>query len=343
MIEDIRIQAKQSLVKPEALLSELPLTSNIQRVVSEARTVISDILNGIDQRLLVIVGPCSIHDPEAALEYATRLQLQTSHLKKKLFIVMRTYFEKPRTTLGWKGLINDPFLDKTFEINAGLRIARKLLLDISHLGVPTATEFLDPFIPSYLSDLISWCAIGARTSESQLHREMASGLPMPVGFKNNTDGNIQIAVDAAHVASQPQLYLSINKQGIPSILQTKGNPVCHIVLRGSNSKSNFSLPEIQNAIALLQQAQLFPRLVIDCSHGNSMKNHLLQANVVETVSQYLQQGIKSICGIMLESNLIAGKQHLQSNDALIYGQSITDACIDWDETMLLLEKLSSIN
>lgn len=342
MTEDIRIQAQQALIKPSTLITELPMISQTMRTVSEARATIARILHGADKRFLVITGPCSIHDPIAALEYARKLKTVAERFKNELFIVMRVYFEKPRTTLGWKGLISDPFLDGSFDTNAGLRLSRKLLLDINALGVPAATEFLDPLIHPYLSDLISWCAIGARTSESQLHREMASGLPMPVGFKNSTDGNIQIAIDAAQVATQSHPFLSIDFQGIPCVMKTFGNPLCHIVLRGSNSGPNFSLEEINRSVTALEQAKLINRLIIDCSHGNSMKNHSLQKDVIATIEKYRKQGIRSICGVMLESNLVAGKQTFTSKDTLRYGQSITDGCIDWEETVALLEVLAEI-
>lgn len=341
MIENLRIQAQQALINPETLISEYPLTPQAMHTVSQARTTIQNIINGVDDRLLIIVGPCSIHDPIAGLEYAKLLRTAASDFADQLFIVMRTYFEKPRTTVGWKGLISDPFLDNSFDTNSGLRLARKLLLDINELGLPTATEFLDTLIPQYLSDLISWCAIGARTSESQLHRELASGLAMPVGFKNSTDGNVQIAIDAVNVARKPHPFLSINQKGLPTVMQTSGNHSCHIVLRGGTSGSNFSKEHVQNALTILKSLNLNSRLMIDCSHGNSMKNHSLQRDVVNSIKEQVRESSHGIFGVMLESNLIAGKQVLQRKELLAYGQSITDGCVGWDETRALLNELAS--
>jgi 3-deoxy-7-phosphoheptulonate synthase len=338
--EHLTAKAEHTLINPEKLIAELPITETCLQTVIDARHVIEQIMHQADQRLLVIVGPCSIHNTQSALEYAELLSKAAKQFADKLFIVMRVYFEKPRTTIGWKGLISDPFLDGTFDINTGLRQARKLLLDINHLGLPAATEFLDSIIPHYLSDLISWCAIGARTSESQLHRELASGLPMPVGFKNSTDGNIQIAVDAIQVANQSHPFLTINMQGNAVLTRTPGNPNCHIVLRGSHSGPNFSEQHITEASLLLKNAKLNQSIVIDCSHGNSMKTHSLQVNVVENIIKQFTSDRKEIRGIMLESNLLAGKQNLHDKP-LVYGQSITDACMGWNETLKCLELLAN--
>jgi 3-deoxy-7-phosphoheptulonate synthase len=307
----------------------------------QSRQTAADIISGRDKRLLVIVGPCSIHDVSGALEYAALLKAAAHQFADTLFIVMRVYFEKPRTILGWKGLINDPHLDNTFDIHYGLRSARKLLLELIALGIPTATEFLDTIIPQYLSDLICWSAVGARTVESQTHRELASGLSMPVGFKNTTDGNIKIAIDGVISAGHAHHFLSISKQGIASVVHTSGNPDCHIILRGSNHSTNYSPQDIQQATQALQQKNLPPYLIVDCSHGNSMKNHSQQHVVVNTLVEQMQAGVKAIRGVMLESYLVAGKQTLTRGEPLIYGQSITDACLSWDETQELLERLSS--
>ncbi len=342
MPEDLRIQDQQELINPETLLTTLPLTSSSVKTVNHARSTINQIMQGNDKRLLVIVGPCSIHHTEAAMEYALLLSEAAMRFAEHLFIVMRVYFEKPRTTLGWKGFISDPYLDGSFQINKGLHYARKFLLDLNSLGVPAATEFLDPLLPHYLHDLISWCAVGARTSQSQIHRELASGLSMPVGFKNNTDGNIQVAIDGIQVAAHPHPLLTINKKGIPSIMNTKGNAACHLVLRGSNNSPNFSSEHVQAAIKLLKHANVPQHIVIDCSHGNSMKLHAMQLQVVDSVIMQITQGAKEIRGIMLESNLVEGKQTLVNNQPLQYGQSITDACIGWKETLQCFEKLANL-
>lgn len=329
----------EPLITPQALEQEFPLSVQSIESVLESRRTVTHIMQGKDDRFLMIVGPCSIHDPQAALEYAELLRAAAIRFADELYIVMRVYFEKPRTTVGWKGLISDPFLNGSFDMNSGLRIARQLLLDLNKLGMPAATEFLDVIIPHYLSDLISWCAIGARTSASQIHRELASGLPMTVGFKNSIDGNIKIAVDAVQVASLPHHFLSIDNKGSPTIIHTKGNHTCHIVLRGSTHEPNFETPYIENAARTLKEAGLIPRLMVDCSHGNSMKNYQLQYNVINSVISQLKNS-NVISGIMLESNLVAGFQSLDSSAPLIYGQSITDGCLSWKETLSLLEKLA---
>lgn len=327
------------MIKPSTLLTELPLPLSSQHAISLAKKTISHILWGLDKRLLVIVGPCSIHDTTAGLEYAHLLHRAARHYNDDLFIVMRAYLEKPRTTLGWKGLISDPFLNGKPHINEGLRLARSLLLDLSKLGMPAASEFLDTITPQYLSDLISWCAIGARTSESQLHRELASGLPMPVGFKNTTDGNIKTAIDAVCTAQKPHHFLSIDPEGYPTVFLTEGNPHTHIILRGSRSESNYSASHITLAGKLLRDAEVQTKLIIDCSHGNSGKNYLNQIQVVDQVATQLMHSCQLIAGVMIESNLVGGKQSLQPTK-LTYGQSITDECISWQETIPLLEKLA---
>jgi len=325
-------------IKPIELIASFPISRDIAHHVNLSRTHISNILKGNDSRLLVIIGPCSIHDTKATLEYAARLKEAIAIFSDSLFIVMRVYLQKPRTHRGWKGLINDPYLDNSYAMNEGISLARQLLLDINAMGVPAGTEFLDPIIPHYLSDLISWCAIGARTVESPLHRELASFLPMPVGFKNNTDGNIQVAVDAALVATQSQGFLSINLQGEPAFFITPGNPFTHIVLRGSHSAPNYSESHVKKAVHLLQKAHLTPRLMIDCSHGNSLKNAFRQCDIANTLLQDIS--LDHIAGMMIESHLNAGKQEIK-NKKLNYGQSITDDCIDWDTTLKVLYSLAS--
>ncbi len=330
----------QPLLTPHVLVQEFPNSPDAEKTVALARHVVDRIMRGLDDRLLVIVGPCSIHDPKAALEYANLLQEAQKVYRQEIFIVMRVYFEKPRTTMGWKGLIRDPFLDESYDINNGLRIARKLLLDLNTLGVPTATEFLDTIIPHYLQDLITWSAIGARTSSSQLHRELASGLAMPVGFKNTTDGNIKIAIDAVNVAAHSHHFISINQHGTPSIVRTPGNRSCHIILRGSQTGPNFEEKNILDAAELLKKQQLVAKLMVDCSHGNSSNGYQHQRKVAETLALQIQNGSEIIFGVMLESNLVAGKQTLQPGIPLNYGQSITDECISWIETNAILKLFS---
>lgn len=330
----------EPLLTPATLLNTLPLSSKALETVKTARAAARNIIQGTDKRLLVIVGPCSIHDTQAALEYATLLKTAAERLTNELFIIMRVYFEKPRTTVGWKGLIRDPLLDGSFNINNGLTLARKLLLDLAELGVPAGTEFLDSMTPAYLSDLIAWSVIGARTVESQIHRELASALAMPVGFKNNTEGNIKAAIDAVQVAQCPHHFLGINTLGIPSIIKTTGNPNGHIILRGSNTTTNYSVHHIHEAANLLRYANLTPRLMVDCSHGNSMKDYQKQLTVVQALTEQLRTGPSFICGIMLESHLLAGRQELHPKHPLIYGQSITDGCIAWEDTVPLLEKIA---
>lgn len=338
--DDLRIKNLRPLISPAILMEELPITAAIADLVSQTRHDAEKILQGKDDRLLVVVGPCSIHDPQAALEYAKKLAKEIPKWQKELVIVMRVYFEKPRTTVGWKGLINDPKLNGSFEINDGLRTARKLLLDIANLGVPTGTEFLDTIIPQFISDLISWGAIGARTTESQIHRELASGLSMPIGFKNGTTGDVQIAIDAIRAAHHPHHFLSVTKQGIAAIVSTAGNEACHVILRGSNTGPNYDSASIVAYTKLLHEANLSERIMIDCSHGNSSKDHAKQKIVVEDICAQISKGSNKICGVMLESNLVAGKQALHHGKDLVYGQSVTDACISWDETLPLLQELA---
>ncbi len=338
--DDLRIKDLKPLISPAILIEELPISDFAANLVTQIRQQITDIILGKDDRVLVVVGPCSIHDPVAALEYAQRLKICIERFNAELCIVMRVYFEKPRTTVGWKGLINDPFLDGSFAINKGLRTARKLLRDITELGVPAGTEFLDTIIPQFIGDLIVWGAIGARTTESQIHRELASGLSMPIGFKNGTGGSIQIAIDAIHAASHPHHFLGVTKHGIPAVVSTTGNRACHLILRGSNHGPNYDAPSIVHAAKALKEAHLPPRMMVDCSHGNSEKDYRRQPLVAKALNEQISQGSHAICGIMLESNLKEGKQHLVPNESLVYGQSITDACISWEQTLPILEELA---
>lgn len=338
--DDLRIQSLQPVTAPVEILSEIPLSERAAQTTFEARSAISNILNGSDDRLLVITGPCSIHDPAVAREYAERLQPLIEKYRDDLVIVMRVYFEKPRTTVGWKGLINDPNLDDSFEINKGLRLARKLLLELNDMGVPAGTEYLDLITPQYVTDLISWGAIGARTTESQVHRELASGLSCPVGFKNGTDGTIKIAVDAIGAASKPHHFLSVTKDGTSAIFATSGNPDCHIILRGGNGAPNYDAASIDQAGKELEKAGLPARIMVDFSHANSQKKHERQLSVAEDIATQLRNGEHRIMGVMIESNLVAGRQDLKPGEPLVYGQSITDACIGWDETVPVLKQLA---
>lgn len=337
-----RIRELRPLISPIILIEDLPCPAGTEQLIANTRLAAQAIMNGTDSRLLVVVGPCSIHDPQAALEYAEKLSAFAQDFSKELLIIMRVYFEKPRTSIGWKGLINDPKLDNSFDINTGLRLARKLLIDINNLGLPTATEFVDTITPTYLCDLISWGAIGARTTESQMHRELASGLPMPIGFKNGTSGNVQIAIDAVTVARHQHHFLGITRQGSPAIIETQGNPACHIILRGADHYTNFDTASINAIATQLTQHQLSPCLMVDCSHGNSRKNHLAQPAVVEDLCLQIRTGNRYIKGVMLESHLIADRQPLIPNQPLTYGQSITDACLSWQDTIPLLEELASL-
>jgi 3-deoxy-7-phosphoheptulonate synthase len=338
--DDLRIREILELAPPSHLLREIAVSERAANTVFNARNALHRILHGMDDRLMVVVGPCSIHDTKAALEYAERLKAESSKHADALEIVMRVYFEKPRTTVGWKGLINDPLMDGSFRINDGLRIARELLLQINELGMSAATEYLDTISPQYYADLISWGAIGARTTESQVHRELASGLSCPVGFKNGTDGNIKIAVDAIKASSQPHHFLSVTKGGHSAIVSTSGNEDCHVILRGGK-QPNFDADGVNAAAQEIARAGLAARVMIDCSHGNSNKNHLNQIPVAQNIAAQLEAGDTRIVGVMLESNLKAGRQDLIPGKPLEYGQSVTDACIDWDDTGRVLETLAA--
>jgi 3-deoxy-7-phosphoheptulonate synthase len=337
---DLRIESFRPLIPPAILLEELPLTEAGSATVARGRQEISRIVNGEDDRLVVIVGPCSIHDPAAAREYAERLKAVADRLAAELCVVMRVYFEKPRTTVGWKGLINDPRLDGSFAINEGLRRARRLLLDFAELGLPAGCEFLDPISPQFTSDLVSWGAIGARTTESQVHRELASGLSMPVGFKNGTDGGIQIAIDAVRSAAHPHSFLGVTEQGLCAIVSTSGNRDCHVILRGGQTGPNYDALSVQKTVSALRDAKLTPRLMIDTSHGNSEKDHRRQPAVAHEISSQVAQGEAGIFGVMMESFLVDGRQDLRDPATLVYGRSITDACISWEWTVPLLEELA---
>lgn len=338
--DNVRIVKTRPLLTPAILLEEIPLKIEAAEQVYASRHVVESILDGSDRRLLVVVGPCSVHDPKAALTYAERLKTLADELSSALFIVMRVYFEKPRTVLGWKGLINDPGLDGSFQINKGLRLARQLLADISEIGLPAGTEFLDTTFGQFYTDHISWGAIGARTAESQIHRELASGLSMPVGIKNRTDGNMQVAVDAILAARDPHLFPSLTKEGAPAILETTGNPYCHLVLRGgSETGPNYDADAVQAALSLLQAVGLPKVVMIDCSHGNSEKDPRRQSGVVQSVIKQLQQGQREIRALMLESHLVGGRQNLRDMP-LTFGQSVTDACLGYEDTANILRDLA---
>jgi 3-deoxy-7-phosphoheptulonate synthase len=339
---DLRIQETRHLAPPAVLLNKYPLPEAGSKFVLESRQAIAGIISGSDSRLLVVVGPCSIHDPVAALDYACRLKDLADQYPEELLMVMRVYFEKPRTVVGWKGLINDPQVDGSFAINEGLEIARKLLLEITSMGVPAATEFLDTIIGQFIADLISWGADGARTTESQIHRDLASGLSMPVAFKNGTAGDIQVAIDAVRAARTPQWFPSITREGVAAILATKGNDWGHIVLRGgSKSGPNYKASEVSAAVAALEKSGLPPYLMIDCSHGNSFKDHRRQIDVAGEVARQVAGGNRHICGIMLESHLVEGRQDYKDKASACYGQSITDACISIEQTATLFAGLAS--
>ena len=337
--DDLRIREIKELLPPGHVIREFPATEKAAQTVYDARVAIHRILHGADDRLLIVVGPCSIHDADAAREYATRLVAMRNELAADLVIAMRVYFEKPRTTVGWKGLINDPRLDGSFRINEGLRTARALLLDIADRGLPTAGEFLDMITPQYIADLISWGAIGARTTESQVHRELASGLSCPVGFKNGTDGNVKIAIDAVKAAASPHHFLSVTKAGHSAIVSTNGNEDCHIILRGGKT-TNYDASSVDAAAREIAGAGLAARLMIDCSHANSQKRHENQVRVADDVGSQVAGGEARIIGLMIESHLNAGRQELQPGVPLEYGKSITDACIGWDETVEVLRRLA---
>ncbi|MEN8180892.1 MAG: 3-deoxy-7-phosphoheptulonate synthase AroG [Pseudomonadota bacterium] len=338
--DDLRINAIKELSTPAQVHGELPVTESAAQTVFETREAIHRILHDQDDRLLVIIGPCSVHDPKAALDYAQRLKPLREALKNDLEIVMRVYFEKPRTTVGWKGLINDPTLDDNFEINTGLRLARKLLLEINDLGVPAGTEYLDLISPQYIADLISWGAIGARTTESQAHRELASGLSCPVGFKNATNGSMRVALDAVSSSSRPHHFLSVTKEGRSAIFSTRGNEDCHVILRGG-SRPNYDSESINIAADEMETTDQKPRMMVDFSHANSRKQHARQLLVGRDVASQIARGDQRIIGAMIESFIVAGRQDREANKELVYGQSITDACISWDDSAPLLEELAS--
>lgn len=338
--DDLRIESLHPLLPPAILMEELPLTENISATVTKGRKACSDIFRNTDDRLMVVVGPCSIHDPVAGIEYAERLAAVSQKHAEDLLIVMRVYFEKPRTTVGWKGLINDPNLDNSFAINAGLRAARGFLLNVLDLGLPTGTEFLDPITPQFIADLVSWGAIGARTSESQVHRELASGLSMPVGFKNGTDGTVQIAIDAIGSSLHPHHFLSVTKQGVAAIVETRGNEDCHVILRGGSAGPNYSAEAVAAAVQGLKAAGLSGRLMIDCSHANSGKDHAQQPTVIADIAGQIAAGNNDIFGVMLESFLLDGNQPLGNGTDLIYGLSVTDKCMSWERTEPLFEQMA---
>ncbi len=338
---DIRVESIRPLLPPAILLEELPLSEKGSLLVGRARREIVRILDGEDDRLLVVVGPCSIHDPVAALEYARRLEAVADELGEDLRIVMRVYFEKPRTTVGWKGLVNDPHLDGSFAINEGLRLARRLLLDLVALGLPCGCEFLDPITPQFTSDLVAWGAIGARTTESQVHRELSSGLSMPVGFKNGTDGGVQIALDAVRAAAHPHRFLGVTEQGLAGIVSTRGNGDCHIILRGGQDGPNYDTLHVQKTLAALRDAGVPARLMVDTSHGNSEKDYARQPGVARNVAGQVAQGERGIIGLMMESFLVDGRQDLKDPRRLAYGQSITDACMGWEMTVPVLRDLAA--
>ena len=335
---DLRIESYRPLLPPAILLEEIPLGERGSETVAGGRADVARVLRGEDDRLVVVVGPCSIHDPIAGLEYGRRLKGLAGEHAADLCIIMRVYFEKPRTTVGWKGLINDPRLDGSFAINEGLRTARRLLVELAELGLPVGCEFLDPISPQYTSDTVSWGAIGARTTESQVHRELASGLSMPIGFKNGTDGGVQIAIDAVRSAAHPHRFLGVTEQGLCAIVATRGNPDCHVILRGGESGPNYGAPFVEKTASALRAAGVVPRLMIDASHGNSGKDYRRQPVVVHDVAVQLGEGEGAIFGMMMESFLVEGRQDLRAD--LRYGQSITDACMGWEMTTPVLEELA---
>jgi 3-deoxy-7-phosphoheptulonate synthase len=337
--DDLRIAEIKELLTPDSVMNDFPLTEAAARITQRTRQGIQEILKGTSDRLLVVIGPCSIHDPAAALDYARRLKSEKDRLDTELLIVMRVYFEKPRTTVGWKGLINDPFLDGSFRINDGLRIGRRLLLELSNLGMPAGVEFLDVISPQYIADLVSWGAIGARTTESQVHRELASGLSCAVGFKNGTDGNLKIAIDAIRTSQHPHHFLSVTKSGHSAIVSTMGNDDCHVILRGGK-QPNYDAASVEAACRDLKTAGLAERLMIDLSHSNSQKDYRRQIDVGRNVAAQMTSGDRRIMGVMIESHLTAGRQDLKQGKDLAYGQSITDACIGWEDSVLLLNELA---
>ena len=339
-VSDRRIERVEALTSPESLLRELPLGIEQEQVVRTGREEVAAILDGKDDRLLVVVGPCSVHDSEAARDYADRLAERSEALEADLRVAMRVYFEKPRTTTGWKGMINDPHLDDSGDVNTGLRMARELLLEVLGLGLPVGCEFLDPITPQYISDTVAWGAIGARTTESQIHRQLGSGLSMPVGFKNRTDGNVQVAVDAVRAAAASHAFAGVDRSGTPAILYTSGNLDCHVILRGGRGEPNYAPAAVAHALEKLRAAGLPERVVIDASHDNSGKDEARQPAVAADVASQVANGNRAIVGLMLESFLVAGRQDLGTGD-LVYGQSITDACMDWEATHEVLDGLAA--
>lgn len=336
-LENINVRSTVSLISPRQLKAELPASPDVKRMIAQSRESVRQILGGEDRRLMVVVGPCSIHDPRAALEYARRLAALAQRVRDRMFVIMRVYFEKPRTTVGWKGLINDPHLNDTFDIGEGLRLARRILLEAAQMNLPAATEMLEPITPQYIADLITLASIGARTTESPTHRQMASGLSMPVGYKNGTDGNLQVAIDAMTAARTPHSFLGIDFDGNTCIIHTKGNPLGHVILRGGRSGPNFSVENIRDAAQKLQAAGLLPRVLVDCSHANSDKDYRKQAIAWNEVVRQVAEGNSNVLGLMLESNLHAGNQKLTADlSQLKFGVSITDACMGWEETETLL-------
>ncbi len=338
---DLRVTGYRPLQPPAILLEDLPLTDEGSRRVTRARDTLVRILNFQDDRLIVVCGPCSVHDAAAALDYAGRLKAAAEDLSLDLLVVMRVYFEKPRTAVGWKGLINDPRLDGSYRINDGLRIARKLLLDLIEMGLPAGCEFLDPISPQFTSDLVSWGAIGARTTESQVHRELASGLSMPVGFKNGTDGSVQVAIDAVRAAAHPHSFIGVTEEGLAAIVMTTGNPDCHVILRGGETGPNYDRASVDAALRALKFAEQRPRVMVDTSHGNSEKDHRRQPEVAADLAAQIANGERGIVGVMMESFLVAGRQDLGDPATLIYGQSVTDACMGWETTADVLRELAS--
>ena len=339
--DDLRIDTLRPLIPPAILVEELPLSEQDSFRIATARQSAQAIVRGEDDRLLVVVGPCSIHDPEAGIAYARKLKSLADELAEDLLIVMRVYFEKPRTTVGWKGLINDPHLDESFAINTGLRMARQFLLDVANVGLPAGCEFLDPITPQFFADLVSWGAIGARTTESQVHRELASGLSMPVGFKNGTGGNTQIAIDAIRSSAHPHRFLGVTKQSVAAIVSTLGNKDCHLILRGGKEGPNYEAEAVQAVLGALETAGLEPRLMIDCSHANSRKDHMRQPEVASNLAEQIASGETGIVGVMMESFLEEGRQDKKPGGSLIFGQSITDACMSFDQTQPVLQELAA--
>ena len=343
LTDDTRITGMEEVQAPASLIQDIPVSPRASELVFSTRKAISDIIHGRDRRLLVVIGPCSIHDPKAGLEYAGRLCEQARKHQDRLHVIMRVYFEKPRTTIGWKGLINDPHLNNSYDINAGLHVARTLLRDIVELGLAGGTEYLDPISPQYVGDFVSWGAIGARTTESQIHRQLASGLSCPIGFKNTTDGSVQVAVDAVGSARHSHIFLSVTKQGHSAIFQTAGNEDCHVILRGGGGQPNYDNASIRQAAELLAAAGHHPQVMVDMSHANSRKDHHRQMAVCEDICRQLRQGEPRIFGVMIESHLVEGKQKIAPPEALTYGQSITDACLGWEDSLDCLAQLAQAN